>query len=109
MAGRRCLGVAKVERLKAGVREVEAACVGDSSPGSEKRTLFDLLVAGVLVPSTESGAERGLTGDDRTLLRRLGFRNAMGISSVAEDILLSTADIADAKLVFAVKRRRVWL
>ncbi len=49
VAGRRCLVVAKDDRLKAGVSEVLVAFVGENKPGSEKRTRFDRRVEGVLI------------------------------------------------------------
>ena len=78
VAGRRCLGVAKVERLKAGVSEVPL--VGEKRPGSEKRTRLDLRVDGVLTCTWLSDATRGLAGEARTLLRRFGLRRAIGMS-----------------------------
>ena len=84
VAGRRCLGVAKEDRLKAGVRDVEALLVGEKRPGSEKRTLLDFLVDGVLTCAKFSDVVRGLTGEDSTLLRRFGFRRAIGKSMSIE-------------------------
>ena len=80
VAGRRCLVVAKDDRLKAGVSEVVAAFVEANKPGSEKRTRFDLRVEGVLAWMWLSDAARGLAGDERTVLVRLGLRRAIGIS-----------------------------
>lgn len=80
VAGRRCLGVAKVERLKAGVSEVLVGFVGENKPGSEKRTRFDLRVDGVLRWVWLSDVARGLAGEERTLLLRFGLRRAIGTS-----------------------------
>lgn len=75
VAGRLCLGVAKVDLLKAGVREVADAY----APGSENRTLFVRVVQGVLVPA-ECVEIRGFSGENITLARRLPFLKAIGIS-----------------------------
>jgi len=80
VTGRRCLGVAKVERLKAGVREVLVGYVGENKPGSEKRTRFDLRVAGVLGIMWLSDVARGFAGDESTLLLRFDLRRAIGMS-----------------------------
>lgn len=53
--------------------------VGENNPGSEKRTLFDLLDDGVLVCGRLSHDARGLTGEMASLLR-FGFRRAIGMS-----------------------------
>lgn len=53
--------------------------VGENNPGSEKRTLFDLRVDGVLACMTLSDETRVLTGDIASLLL-FGFRRAMGMS-----------------------------
>lgn len=80
VAGRFCRGVPSEDLRKAGVREVANMLeVGENNPGSEKRTLFDLRVDGVLACMTLSDETRGLIGDIASLLL-FGFRRAIGIS-----------------------------
>ena len=91
VAGRRCLGVAKDDRRKTGVSEVVAVFVGENNAGSEKRTLLDLRVNGVLALTLLSDATRGFIGDESTLLLLFGLRRAIGmsISEVLRDAIKS--------------------
>ena len=82
VSGLRCLGVPRNDRLSAGVKDVEVVVDGENKPRSEKRTLFDLRVDGVLAVVL-SDVARGFAGDDRTLLLRFDFRNAIGKSEAA--------------------------
>ena len=94
VAGRLCLGVAKVDRLKAGVREVEDAYV----PGSENRTLFDRVVQGVFATFKVSEA-RLFSGENITLARRFGFLKAIGMSlSVLEAMAFMLMLLQRAKI-----------
>lgn len=86
VAGRRCLGVAKDDLLKAGVRELEAALLGENRPGSEKRTRFERLVDGVFACSVMPGPVLALTGELSTLLRRFCRLKAIGISKSAAEL-----------------------
>lgn len=80
VAGRLCRGVPREDRRNAGVREVDAiSLVGENSPGSEKRTLFDLREDGVLVWKALSDLARVFTGEIASL-PLFGFRRAMGTS-----------------------------
>ena len=109
VAGRRCLGIAKDDRLKAGVSEVLVAFTGSNKPGSEKRTRFDLRVEGVLRCLWLSDTTRGLAGDERTLLRRFGLRRAMGmsVSDPSIDAILQSM-LCESKLVPEEALRHVW-
>ena len=86
VAGRRCLGVAKDDLLKAVVSELEAALLGENKPGSEKRTRFERLVDGVFTCSAVPETHLALTGEVRTLFRRFGRLKAIGTSR--SDIVL---------------------
>lgn len=62
------------------MREVDDMLdVGENNPGSEKRTLFDLLVDGVLACMRLSDVTRVLTGDIASL-PLFDFRRAIGMS-----------------------------
>lgn len=80
VAGRRCLGVAKDDRRKAGVREVDPLPEGENKFGSEKRTRFARRDEGVFIHVALSEATRGLAGEHITLLLRFGLRRAIGMS-----------------------------
>jgi len=83
VAGLLWRGVPSDERRKAGVSDVDARSVVDENRvGSEKRTLFERLVEGVLACATLSEVARGLTGET-TLLRRFCRLRAMGTSKSA--------------------------
>ena len=92
--GRRCLGVAKVDLRKAGVSEVHVVLEGENKPGSEKRTLFDLWVDGVLRLTLVmlSDTIRAFTGEHSALFLLFDLRRAVGISSsvVVEAAMLAT-------------------
>lgn len=102
VAGRLCRGVPREDLRNAGVREVDGrAGVVEKIPGSEKRTLFDLRVDGVLAGVMLSDTARDLTGDIASLLL-FGFRSAIGKS---RSDLVSDAMSANTFQVYGVQ---VW-
>lgn len=76
------MGVAKDDRLKAGVSDVE----GEKRPGSENRTLFVLRVDGVFMAVLVDAA-LALTGEDKTSLLLFPFLKAIGTSSSLIDAM----------------------
>lgn len=77
-------GVPREALRRCGVIPVENVLVFEGSTESEKRTLF-LLLAGVVAivaewTSAETDSTSGFCGEDRTLLRLLPLRRAIGVS-----------------------------